>query len=123
MHRGRHELRPARTGAVALKPSWLARKSDIATSLRIPVQGAGEGLVLTEGRAADVTALLAALRLPDDTTTVEIYTAEMPWVPKLLVLDAQGRWIRPGLAVADADRLADLRDAICCLMLTTPRPG
>lgn len=59
----------------------------------------GEDLVLTEGRATEITALLTALRLPDDTSTVGICTAEMPWVPNLLLLDAQGRWIRPGLPV------------------------
>ncbi|MDG4760501.1 hypothetical protein [Micromonospora sp. WMMD710] len=80
----------------------------------------GEDLVLTEGRATDVTALLAALRLPDDTTTVEACTADMPWVPNLLLLDALGRWIRPGLPVDDCGKARpEVAAAVRGLRLTT----
>ncbi|PYC64307.1 hypothetical protein C7C45_30595 [Micromonospora arborensis] len=80
----------------------------------------GEDLVLTEGRATDVTALLAALRLPDDTTTVEACTLEMPWVPNLLLLDAQGRWTRIGLPVnACGKPRPEVTEAVRGLRLTT----
>ncbi|MEU5950285.1 hypothetical protein ABZ793_32735 [Micromonospora sp. NPDC047465] len=79
----------------------------------------GEDLVLTEGRATDVTALLAALRLPDDTTTVEACTLEMPWVPNLLLLDAQGRWIRPGLPTDSCRKpRPEVSEAVRALRLT-----
>lgn len=55
----------------------------------------GEEVVLTEGRASDLT----ALRPPDDTTAIEACTADMPWEPNLLLFDAQGQWIRLGLPV------------------------
>ncbi|MEV1321225.1 hypothetical protein AB0J14_34705 [Micromonospora arborensis] len=82
--------------------------------------GGGEDLILTEGRATDVTTLLAALRLPDDTTTVEACTLEMPWVPNLLLLDAQGRWIRIGLPDNACGKLRpEVTEAVRGLRLTT----
>ncbi|WP_030487012.1 hypothetical protein [Micromonospora chokoriensis] len=80
----------------------------------------GEDLVLTEGRATDVTALLAALRLPNDTTPVEACTLEMPWEPNLLLFGAQGQWIRPGLPVDTCGKpLAAVQEAVRALRLTT----
>ncbi len=80
----------------------------------------GEDLVLTEGRATDVTALLAALRLPEDRTTIEACTLEMPWEPNLLLFDAQGRWIRPGLPMDTCGKpLPEIPAAVRGLRLTT----
>ncbi|MEV4210138.1 hypothetical protein [Micromonospora sp. NPDC049662] len=80
----------------------------------------GEDLVLTEGRATDLAALLAALRLPDDTTTIEVCTADMPWEPNLLLFDAQGQWIRPGLPMDTCGRpLAEVTEAVRALRLTS----
>ncbi|TDC42560.1 hypothetical protein [Micromonospora sp. KC213] len=57
----------------------------------------GSDLVAVEERADDVGRLVAALLLPDDTSPVDACTAEMPFVPWLVLLDAQGRWVRPGV--------------------------
>ncbi|MEU6072841.1 hypothetical protein [Micromonospora sp. NPDC047074] len=80
----------------------------------------GEDLVLTEGRATDLTALLAALRMPDETSTTDACTLEMPWVPNLLLLDAQDRWIRPGLPADGCGKpRAETLQAVRGLRLTT----
>ncbi|TDC85639.1 hypothetical protein E1193_02130 [Micromonospora sp. KC606] len=57
----------------------------------------GSDLVAVEERAHDVAALVAALRLPDDTSPVDACTLEMPFVPWLALLDTHGRWVRPGV--------------------------
>ena len=59
----------------------------------------GSDMVAVEERADDVTALVAALRLPDDEPTAYACTAELPAVPWLALVDAQGRWVRPGVPV------------------------
>ncbi|MEH1017032.1 hypothetical protein V6U90_28530 [Micromonospora sp. CPCC 206060] len=80
----------------------------------------GQDLVLTEGRATDLTTLLAALRLPDERLTTDACTLEMPPVPNLLLLDPQGRWIRPGLPVDGCGRpRAEVREAVRDLRLIT----
>lgn len=77
-------------------------------------------LVLTEGRATDLTTLLAALRRPDSTATPDACNLDMPWVPNLLLLDSQGRWIRPGVPTdACGKPLPDLVAAVRGLRLTT----
>ncbi|SBT47155.1 hypothetical protein [Micromonospora narathiwatensis] len=57
----------------------------------------GSDWVAVEERADDVAALTAALRLPDAKPTAGFCTMEMPFVPWLALLDAQGRWVRPGI--------------------------
>ncbi|MFI6763592.1 hypothetical protein ACIBF5_31160 [Micromonospora sp. NPDC050417] len=80
----------------------------------------GEDLVLTEGRATDLTALLAALRLPDETNIPDACTADMPWVPNLLLLDNDGRWIRPGLPTTGCGKArVEVEEAVRALRLTT----
>ena len=80
----------------------------------------GQDLVLTEGRATDLTALLAALRLPDEQPTNGACTLEMPWVPNLLLFDAQGRWIRPGIPVNGCGKpRPEVQEAVRGLRLTT----
>jgi hypothetical protein len=61
--------------------------------------GGGTEIVAEEVRAADLTALLPALRLPDEAATAEACTQELPAVPWLALLDGAGRWIRPGIPV------------------------
>ncbi|MGN9807455.1 hypothetical protein [Micromonospora sp. L32] len=76
---------------------------------------AGQDMVVTESRATDLTALLA-LRLPDESLTVEACTLEMPWVPNLLLLDAQADGAVPACRRPAAARLAPRRRrryAIC----------
>ncbi|MFI6823320.1 hypothetical protein ACIBJE_20530 [Micromonospora sp. NPDC050187] len=80
----------------------------------------GLDLVLTEGRATDLTVLLTALRRPDTSAGPEACTLEMPWVPNLLLLDASGRWIRPGIPVDGCGKpLPDLVPAVRGLRLAT----
>ncbi|GAA2707083.1 hypothetical protein [Actinoplanes palleronii] len=65
-----------------------------------------------EVRATDITALLATLRLPDEGATAQACTQELPFVPWLVLLDAQGRWIRPGVPVDSCGKpRQEFRDA------------
>jgi hypothetical protein len=67
--------------------------------------GGGSDLVAVEQRADDVTALVAALRLPSVGPTEArsvgptevVCTADAPFVPAPFLLDAQGRWVQPGV--------------------------
>ena len=59
----------------------------------------GSDLVAVEERAHDVAALVVALRLPDEKPTEGACTLELPAVPWLALLNAQGRWVRPGVPV------------------------
>jgi hypothetical protein len=61
--------------------------------------GGGTDLIGLEKRATDLTALLPALRLPDKRRTTGTCTDELPFVPWLALLDADGRWLRPGVPV------------------------
>ncbi|MFK3978864.1 hypothetical protein ACI2K4_00660 [Micromonospora sp. NPDC050397] len=80
----------------------------------------GEDLVLSEGRTTDLTSLLAALRLPDETAVPDMCPLAMPWVPNLLLLDAQGRWVRPGLPTTGCGKVrAEAETAVRALRLTT----
>ena len=63
--------------------------------------GGGEDLLAVEERAGDVTALVDALRLPSEERTDGFCTMEQVTVPWFVLLDEQGRWIRPGVP-ADA---------------------
>jgi hypothetical protein len=59
----------------------------------------GSDLVAVEERADDVTALVTALRLPDEKPTDGPCTMELPFVPWFVLLDGQGRWVRPGVPI------------------------
>lgn len=59
----------------------------------------GTDLVAAESRANgpdDVAAVLDALRLPDERRTAQACTADLPGVPWFALVDADGRWVRPG---------------------------
>ncbi len=79
----------------------------------------GQDLVATESRADDVTALLAALHLPDEQPVDGACTADLPTVPWFVLLDAQGRWIRPGVARDGCGKVrVEVRNAVAALQLT-----
>ena len=59
----------------------------------------GSDMAATEERADDIGGLLAALRLPDEPRTNGACTADLVTVAFLALLDADGRWIRPGVPV------------------------
>jgi hypothetical protein len=63
-----------------------------------------EELVAVEERAGDVAALVTRLRLPDEKRTGGFCTADLVLAPWLVLLDAQGRWIRPGVPVDGCGR-------------------
>jgi hypothetical protein len=76
-------------------------------------------LVATESRASDVTALVAALRLPDEPLTAGMCTADLILTPYLVLLDQPGRWVRPGVPVDECGKpRREVRAAIDGLRLT-----
>ncbi|HEX8631225.1 MAG TPA: hypothetical protein VF755_23955 [Catenuloplanes sp.] len=79
----------------------------------------GQDMVATESRADDVAALVAALRLPDAPPNNGSCTLDLPGVPWFAVLDAQGRWVRPGLPLDECGKIRiEVRDAVAGLKLT-----
>lgn len=79
----------------------------------------GEDLVATESRADDVTALVAALRLPDEPRSGGACTMELYLPPFFALLDAQGRWVRPGVPSDECGKVrVEVRDALQGLRLT-----
>lgn len=80
--------------------------------------GGGEDLAATESRADEVAALVEALRLPDEPPADGPCTTDLPMVPWLALLDAQGRWVRPGVpSDACGKPRIEVRDAIAALRL------
>ncbi|WP_433075204.1 hypothetical protein ACQP1P_28780 [Dactylosporangium sp. CA-052675] len=92
-----------------------------ADGLRTRADG-GEDRVRRERRGSDVAALVAALRLPSEPRTAEACDLSLVGVVWFAVLDAAGRWLRPGVA-ADAcgKPRIEVRDALDRLTLTTVR--
>jgi hypothetical protein len=79
----------------------------------------GKDLVAAESRAGDITGLVAALRLPDRQPTTGACTLELPTVPWFALLDAQGRWVRPGVPIDECGKARiEVRDALAGLHLT-----
>ena len=73
----------------------------------------------TERRADDVTALVAALRLPDEPRSGGPCTLELYLMPWLALLDEQGRWTRVRAPVDACGKVrAEVRDAVQGLRLT-----
>ncbi|GGN45555.1 hypothetical protein FHR83_008400 [Actinoplanes campanulatus] len=64
----------------------------------------GSDYVAFESKTDDLSALLPALRLPDVDYDAEACTADLPAVPWLVLLDAQGRWVRPGVPIDDCGK-------------------
>jgi hypothetical protein len=78
----------------------------------------GEDLVAAESRADDVAALAAALRLPDEPLTNGACTMDLPNVAWFSLLDAGGRWIRPGLPTDRCGKIRiEVRNAVAALTL------
>lgn len=78
----------------------------------------GTDAVAVEERADEVAALLAALRLPDapppEPSDGELScTADAYLPPRLVLLDSQGRWVRPGIPRDACDKpLAEVTAAL-----------
>jgi hypothetical protein len=79
----------------------------------------GEDLTASESRADDVTALVAALRLPDEPLSGGACTLELYLPPFFALLDAQGRWVRPGVPHDSCGKVrSEVREALGGLRLT-----
>ncbi|MEU8297969.1 hypothetical protein AB0C04_11860 [Micromonospora sp. NPDC048909] len=82
--------------------------------------GGGRDLVVTERRADDVAALVAALRLPDEPPARGACTADLVLPPWLALLDERGGWLRPGIPADGCGKpRAEVRAALGGLRLTT----
>ncbi|GIM67708.1 hypothetical protein Aau02nite_28500 [Amorphoplanes auranticolor] len=91
-------------------------------TLRPPSGGAK--VAATESRADDVTALVAALRLPDEPMSGDACSLELYLPPFFALLDEQGRWVRPGLPHDGCGKVrSEVREALGGLRLTPVSPG
>lgn len=64
-------------------------------------------------QSSDVTGLVAALRLPDEKRTDRPCTLMMVTPPWIALIDAQGRWIHPGIPMnACGQPRAEVMDAV-----------
>ncbi|RAO43633.1 hypothetical protein GAR06_04769 [Micromonospora saelicesensis] len=85
----------------------------------------GKDVMVTERRSDDVAALAAltaVLRLPDAPTNPDLACrADLQMAPWLALVDAEGRWIRPGIPLASChNHLPDaVSEALDALPLTT----
>lgn len=127
------------SGTPEVHPSWpgcpseagpgnaeLPRLDDGFTPVAVVVCGLGSlelragGSVVSERRSESVAALVTALRLPDQPPAKGPCPAIGLQTPWLALLDAQGRWVRPGVPLSSCGQprpevLAAVRD----LPLTT----
>jgi hypothetical protein len=90
--------------------------------VRAPQQraGGGQDLVLLEQRATSVERLTGTLRLADQPPTNGACTADLVGVVWFAMLDAGGRWVRPGVAVDPCGKpRIEVRDALEKLETTT----
>jgi hypothetical protein len=59
----------------------------------------GTDQLAVEDRVTDITALVTALRLPDGGKAGDGCTTDLVATPWLALIDAQGRWVRPGVPI------------------------
>lgn len=79
----------------------------------------GEDIVAVEDKATDITALVHALRLPSQPLTDGACLADLPLVAWFALLDAEGRWVRPGVPSDACGKIRiEVRDAVAGLRLT-----
>jgi hypothetical protein len=79
----------------------------------------GTDLVAIEERATDIAALVEALRLPDERSTDGVCDLSLVSPPWLALVDAGGRWIRPGVPFdACGKPRIEVREATEALTLT-----
>jgi hypothetical protein len=85
-----------------------------------PPTAGGQDIVATERRAGDIAAVASALRLPDEPySAVSCPTGEAV-VPWFALLDAQGRWVHPGVPIGDCgEPVAQFSEAFAALHLET----
>ncbi|MGI5238372.1 hypothetical protein [Dactylosporangium sp. CA-139066] len=80
----------------------------------------GQDEVMAERHGSKVDGLTAALRLPDKPLTATACDLDLPGVAWFAMIDAGGRWVRPGIAHDDCGKLRiEVRDAVEHLELRT----
>lgn len=80
----------------------------------------GQDRVLTERRTDEVDDLVASLRLPDEPFGAGPCTMELPGAPWLALIDADGRWTRPGMPLDRCGKLRpEVKEALAALPMTT----
>ncbi|MEV4412034.1 hypothetical protein [Catellatospora sp. NPDC049609] len=85
-----------------------------------PRTGGGEELVLRERQGPDIGPLVTALRLPDEPKTGGGCRTDLVPAPWLAMLDAEGRWTRPGIPLDRCDKpRGEVGTAIAAMRLTT----
>jgi hypothetical protein len=117
---------PAATPPAANNPTGLPRLGEgfdpvaVVVCSAMPFRpGGGQDHAATESRADDVTALVAALRLPDQPHSGEACTLELYLPPFFALLDSQGRWVHPGLPTDSCGKVRiEVREALQGLRLT-----
>jgi hypothetical protein len=91
----------------------------VCSSAPVRRPGGGEDLTATESRTDDVTALVAALELPDQKLSGGACTMELYVPPFFALLDAEGRWVRPGVPGDECGKVRiEVREALRGLRLT-----
>jgi hypothetical protein len=79
----------------------------------------GVDRVAYERRGANIDALVTALRVPDAPRTRGACTMEHPFVDWFALLDAGGRWVRPGVPIDLCGKVsANVEDAIRAMTWT-----
>lgn len=79
----------------------------------------GQDLVAIEGHADEIAELLAAVRLPDEPRWPGACTMELRVIPWFAFLDAEGRWVRPGVPVDGCGKIRmEVIDALTGLDLS-----
>jgi len=106
-------------GLPRLDDSFRPVAAILCTSAPLRRPDGGADLTATESRADDVTALVTALRLPDEPLTGGACTMELYLPPFFVLLDAQGRWVRPGVPGDGCGKVRiEVREALQGLRMT-----
>ncbi|GAA0581461.1 hypothetical protein GCM10010172_78050 [Paractinoplanes ferrugineus] len=100
-------------GLAKLDDSFAPVSAVLCRSTPVRRPAGGEDMVAAEDRATDITSLVKALRLPDERRTDGACTADLVLAPWLALVDASGRWIRPGVPVNSCGKpRPEFRDAL-----------
>jgi hypothetical protein len=106
-------------GLPRLDDSFRPVAAVVCSSAPVRRPGGGEDPTATESRADDVAALVTALKLPDEKLSGGACTAEFYVAPFFALLDAEGRWVHPGLPGDACGKVRiEVREALQGLRLT-----
>lgn len=91
------------TGLPRLAASFTPVAAVLCRTVEQQRTGGGTDQLAVEDRATAITALVTALRLPDGGKTGSGCTLDLVGKPWLALIDAQGRWVRPGVPIDGCD--------------------